>query len=90
MALAYNIALLGTAIVESRLCQLPPGVTISREFGSRFAMGAETEVSINIQNATNRPILLIVKDEYPAQLRLNGLREGLVRVDAQMSASLIY
>lgn len=90
VALAYNILLLGTAIVESRLCQLPKGLTISREFSSRFAMGAETEVSIHIQNASNRPILLIVKDEYPPQLSLNGLREGRVHVDAQRSAKLIY
>ena len=43
LALAYNVALLGTAIVESRLCKLPPGLTISREFTGRFAMGADTE-----------------------------------------------
>ena len=90
VALAYNIALLGTAIVESRLCQLPKGLTVAREFSSRFAMGAETEVSIHIQNASNRPVLLIVKDEYPPQLSLNGVREGRVHVDAQRSAKLIY
>jgi uncharacterized protein (DUF58 family) len=90
VALAYNIALLGAAIVESRLCQLPRGLTVSREFGSRFAMGAETEVSIHIQNASNRPVSLIVKDEYPPQLNLNGVREGRVLVEAQRSARLIY
>ena len=90
VALAYNIALLGTAFVESRFCQLPKGLTISREFNSRFAMGAETEVSIEIQNASNRPVALVVKDEYPPQLNLNGLREGRVRIDAQRSAKLIY
>lgn len=44
VALAYNVALLGAAFAESRFCQLPKGLVISREFGSRFAMGAETEV----------------------------------------------
>jgi uncharacterized protein (DUF58 family) len=90
LALAYNVLLVGAAIVESRFCQLPKGLTISREFGSRFAMGAETDVNIHIQNASNRPLSLIVKDEYPPQLNLSGQREGRVRVDAQRSATLIY
>src|ERR1041385_4378619 len=76
VALAYNILLLGAAFAESRFCSLPKGVTISREFGSRFAMGAETEVRINIQNASNQPVTLLVKDEYPPEMILNGMREG--------------
>lgn len=89
-ALAYNVALLGAAIVESRFCQLPKGLAISREFGSRFAMGAETEVRIQIQNASNRPVSLMLKDEYPPQMSLNGVREGRLDVDAQSTATLIY
>jgi uncharacterized protein (DUF58 family) len=90
VALAYNLLLFTTAFVESRFCQLPKGVMISREFGSRFAMGAETEVRIHIQNASNRSVSLMLKDEYPPQMSLNGLREGRVDVDAQSTATLIY
>src|SRR5215467_4137598 len=90
IALAYNILLLGAAFTESRLCQLPKGLMISREFGSRFAMGAETEVRIQIQNASNRPVSLIVKDEYPPQMALNGMREGRLNLEAQTTATLIY
>lgn len=90
VALAYNVALLTAAIVDSRLSHLPPGVRIYREFGSRFAMGAETEVRIQIQNASSRAILLRLKDEYPPQMILSGVREGQVYVDAQSSATLIY
>ena len=46
VALGYDILLLGAAFAESRFCQLPKGLMITREFGSRFAMGAETEVRI--------------------------------------------
>ena len=90
VALAYNVLLLGAGFAESRFCQLPKGLTISREFGSRFAMGAETEVRIHIQNASNRSVLLMVKDEYPPQMTLSGMREGRVHVDAQSAATLIY
>ncbi|HEX5886820.1 MAG TPA: DUF58 domain-containing protein [Pyrinomonadaceae bacterium] len=90
VAFAYDGLLLAAAVAESRLCRLPKGVTISREFGSRFAMGAETEVRIHVQNATNRSILLIVKDEYPPQMILNGEREGTIHVAAQSTATLVY
>jgi len=90
LALAYNVTLIAAAVAESRFCQLPKGVMISREFGSRFAMGAETEVRIHIQNASNRPVSLMVKDEYPPQMSLSGSREGRVDIDAQSTASLIY
>lgn len=90
VALAYNLLLLTAAIVESRLCQLPKGLTVAREFGSRFAMGAETEVRVQIQNASNQPVSLMVKDEYPPQMSLTGVREGRVDVEAQGTATLIY
>src|SRR5919112_4897765 len=90
VALAYNILLIAAAFAESRFCQLPKGLVISREFGSRFAMGAETEVRIEIQNASNRHVSLMLKDEYPPQMSLNGLREGRLDVDAQSTAMLIY
>ena len=90
LALLYNLLLFAAAFAESRFCGLPKGLMISREFGSRFAMGAETEVRIHIQNASNRSVSLVVKDEYPPQMSLNGLREGRVDVDAQSTATLIY
>jgi len=90
LALAYNILLLTAAFAESRFCQLPKGLAIFREFGSRFAMGAETEVRIHIQNASNRSVSLMVKDEYPPQMTLNGMREGRIDVGAQSTATLIY
>ena len=90
LALAYNVLLLGAAVAESRFCKLPSGVTISREFGGRFAMGADTEVKLHIQNASNRSLSLVVKDEYPPQMTLSGMREGRMNIDAQSSATLIY
>jgi uncharacterized protein (DUF58 family) len=90
VALAYDVGLIVLAIVDARWSQLPKGVRIMREFGGRFAVGAETEVHVQIQNAQPHPISLVVKDEFPPQMKLSGLREGYLRVDGQMSAALVY
>jgi uncharacterized protein (DUF58 family) len=90
IALAYNVLLLAAAVLDARLSELPKGLRIYREFGSRFAMGAETEVRIHIQNASSRAVSLRLKDEYPPQMALNGVREGHIRVEAQSTATLIY
>ena len=89
-ALAYDIALIVLAIIDARRSQLPKDVVITRTFNGRFAVGAETEVSVNIRNAQPHAISLIIKDEYPPQMKLSGLREAKVRIDARTSAALVY
>lgn len=90
VVVAYDIALIALAIVDARRSQLPKGVRMTREFSGRFAVGAETNVSINVQNAQAHAISLVIKDEYPPQMRLSGLRGSPMRVDGQTSAALVY
>ena len=90
LALAYDVLLIAAAVVDARISRLPPDFQISREFGSRFAMGAETEVRLHLQNASSRSVSLTVKDEYPPQMALSGTREARVNVEAQRTATLIY
>jgi uncharacterized protein (DUF58 family) len=90
VALAYDVVLIILAIVDARRSQLPKTVRIAREFSGRFAVGAETDVSVNIQNAGAHAISVVVKDEYPPQMKLSGLREAHISVDAQTSAALVY
>src|SRR6266536_1398488 len=90
LAFAYDAALLIIVFVDARRSRLPAGISIAREFSGRFAVGAETEVQIHIQDPTASPILLMVKDEYPPQMKLAGMREARLRVEAQTSARLIY
>jgi uncharacterized protein (DUF58 family) len=90
VAVAWDALLLVAAVMDARLSQLPKGLLVYREFGSRFAMGAETEVRIQVQNASSRAVSLRLKDEYPPQMKLNGVREGDIRVEAQSNATLIY
>jgi uncharacterized protein (DUF58 family) len=88
--LFYDIVLLTFAFVDARLSPWPKGVRVEREFGGRFAVGAETQVRVTVLNSTPRPLTLWVKDEYPPQMQIKGLREARIRVGAQMSASLVY
>jgi uncharacterized protein (DUF58 family) len=90
VALGYDIALIALAIIDARRSQLPKAVRITREFSGRFAVGAETSVSINVQNAQPHAVSLVIKDEYPPQMRLSGLRQAHMRVEGQTSAALVY
>jgi uncharacterized protein (DUF58 family) len=90
VTLGYDVALILAAIVDARLSRWPAGVRVEREFEGRFAVGAETEVRVQVLNHTPRVMTVRVKDEYPPEMRLSGLREALIRVEAQTSAALIY
>lgn len=90
LTLAYDLGLIALVIFDARRSRLRAGVRITREFAGRFAVGAATEVQISMQNTTPLPIVLIIKDEYPPQLKLTGLREARVKLQAQSSAALLY
>jgi uncharacterized protein (DUF58 family) len=90
VALGYDLALLAVAFIDARRSRLPQAVLITREFNGRFAVGAETEVHINVQNAQPHAVSLIIKDEYPPQMKLSGLRQAHMRVEGQTSAALVY
>jgi uncharacterized protein (DUF58 family) len=88
--LGYDGALLIIAFVDSRLSRWPAAVRVEREFGSRFAVGAETEVRVKVSNNSPRAVTLILKDEHPPQMKLTNLREGHMRVPPQETAMLVY
>jgi uncharacterized protein (DUF58 family) len=90
LTLLYDIVLLTFALIDARLSPWPKGARVEREFGGRFAVGAETEVRVTVLNSTPRALTLWVKDEYPPQMQIKGLREARIRVEAQMSAALVY
>jgi uncharacterized protein (DUF58 family) len=90
VALTYDLVLIALAIFDAANSKLPARIRIERHFGGRFAVGAETEVRIEIANHTPRDISLIIKDEYPPQMKLSGVREARIDVDAQTTATMIY
>ena len=88
--LLYDVALVVVVILDARLSRLPEGFRIEREFGNRFAVGAGTEVRLQLLNHSQRAVTLQVKDEFPSQMILSGEREARVRVEAQTTATLLY
>ncbi len=90
VAFIYDLLLILAASIDAQLSDLPKGFRITREFSGRFAMGAETQVNIQIQNASPRGISLRLKDEYPPQMMITGEREAALRVEPHSSATLIY
>ena len=89
--LVYDILLILVALADmfgSR--KLPGEFTASREFGKRFAIGDPTTVNINISNASDRPLHIKLKDEYPAEMILNEPREAEFTVDEQTAAEFSY
>ncbi|HJU56175.1 MAG TPA: DUF58 domain-containing protein [Pyrinomonadaceae bacterium] len=90
VTLVYDAALLLVALIDSRVSRLPAGVLIEREFGGRFAVGAETEVRLKVLNNSPRPVTLSLKDEYPPEMKLRRAREGRLRVLPLTSATLAY
>ncbi|HKE59182.1 MAG TPA: DUF58 domain-containing protein [Pyrinomonadaceae bacterium] len=90
IAFAYDALLLLVAYVDYRRSHLPAELRIWREFSGRFAVGAETEVHLQIQNSLRRPVSLVVKDEFPPQMALSGVREVQLRVAPQSTATVIY
>ncbi|MFL6229799.1 MAG: DUF58 domain-containing protein [Pyrinomonadaceae bacterium] len=88
--LAYDVVLIAAAIFDARLSRLPTGLSVEREFAGRFHIGAETEVRVNLTNASTRDVRVRVKDEYPPVMRLLSPREAQMTVEAQTSMSLNY
>ncbi|HEX8846987.1 MAG TPA: DUF58 domain-containing protein [Pyrinomonadaceae bacterium] len=88
--LFYDAALVIAALLDSRLSRWPAGLKVEREFGSRFAVGADTEVRVKVLNRSSRTMRLILKDEYPPQMKLTESREGRMRVAANSTATLAY
>jgi len=89
-ALVYDAGLLALALFDARASRLPAGLEITREFGGRFHIGAETEVRVHVRNHTARALRLRLKDEYPAEMILAAAREAELLVPAQESRAMVY
>src|SRR5688572_11405600 len=74
--IVFDIALVVAAFLDyvaSR--RLPETISARREFDRRFAIGDPSEVRIIVENASERAFHFLLKDEYPAAMKLSDRRE---------------
>ena len=90
IAIAYDLILLILVILDWRISFLPENVIIKRDIKGRFAIDDETEISIRVENQTGRNYKLILKDEFPPELKIRGTRVGELKSEAQTISSLVY
>jgi uncharacterized protein (DUF58 family) len=89
-AFAFDAVVVLLALIDLRTSHLSPKIQIERTFGGRFAVGAETDVLVNVKNYTDQPVVVTVKDNYPPTLQLIGPRETTMTVDGQITLALAY
>jgi uncharacterized protein (DUF58 family) len=90
-AVAINVLLIVAAIADyftSR--RLPEELTIERAFGRRFAIGDENEVSVTVRNESPQRFRMLLKDEYPAEMKLLNDRDALLDSEPQSTTTFTY
>lgn len=91
IVLAYDILLILLALFDWLISRkLPAELTLRRNFSRRFAIGDGTDIHLYLENATSRDFKLILKDEYPPEMKLTGEREEKFTIKAQTAAQMIY
>src|SRR2546421_474398 len=76
LTILFDACLVAAAYLDSRASRLPGGLEVTREFGGRFHIGAETEGRLPRAHHTTRALPLKIKDEYPPEVDLRSLARG--------------
>ncbi len=78
LVLLYDATLLAMAWLDYRhaedVCAPSSGVEVKRMLTKRFMIGAENDVQLSVSNRAKRKVTFTIKDEYPPELELRGLR----------------
>ena len=89
--LIYDVALISIALIDYFISRkLPAELVLKRRFSRRFAIGDETEVYIHIENQSPNDFHLIIKDEFPPELKLSETRQAKFIVEGQTTADFFY
>jgi uncharacterized protein (DUF58 family) len=91
VVIVYDVAIVLLAVVDYFISRkLPEGVHAYREFDRRFAIGDAEEVRVTVVNESSRDLAFTLKDEYPAEMRLEDSREARMFLEAHENASFSY
>ncbi|HEV8158121.1 MAG TPA: DUF58 domain-containing protein [Pyrinomonadaceae bacterium] len=91
VVLAYDVLLVSLALIDYFMSRkLPEELTISREFGKRFAIGDENQIKLHIENRSPKTFNLQIKDEFPPEMKLSETREAKLKIEGQTFANFFY
>jgi uncharacterized protein (DUF58 family) len=89
--LMFDILLIALTLFDWFISRkLPEGLKIHREFEKRFAIGDTNDIKLHIENQSPRSFNLQVKDEFPAEMKLEEVRQANFTVEAQSTADFYY
>ena len=87
----YDAVLVGLAVTDYLISRsVITGVSITREFERRFAIGDSSKVTLLVENNSPRRMHLRIKDEYPSEMRLDESRDSEFTLIPQGTAEFYY
>ncbi len=89
VGLAFDVALIGAAVLDAARTPLQSSLGIRRVCAERFAIGGGNKVTIEVENRGRRALTLWLKDEHPPEMQAQA-REGRFVVPARGAASMEY
>ena len=90
VAIVYDVALFGSALVDYFLTEREDRVEVDRHTDERMSLGADNAVSIQVTNRARRPLRVRARDEYPDRMRLIGEREATMAIRSGATAKFEY
>ena len=91
IVLAFDIALIAAAIGDYFASRnTGEKITVLRTFDKRFAIGDQAEVTLHIENNSDRSFPVRIKDEYPPEMQLNDPREVEFDLASHTTAEFSY
>lgn len=90
VAIVYDAALFGSALVDYFLTEREDRVEVERHTDERMSLGADNAVSVQVTNRARRPLRVRARDEYPDRMRLIGAREATLAIRSGATARFEY
>ena len=91
LVIVYDVVLVLAAMIDHFISRtVPEGLIIRREFEKRFAIGDSNKVSLLVENDSTRIFRLRLKDEYPAEMKLDERREAEFTIEPRSTAEFYY
>lgn len=90
VAILYDVALLGSAVLDFWLTEREDRVDVERRADERMSLGTENAVTILVSNRSRRSLSVRARDEYPHAMRLVGARDASMTIRSGQTGEFTY